>query len=344
MTLRIGLIGAGANTTKMHIPGFRKLPEVEIAAVANRSHESGARVAKEFDVPKVYESVEELIADPGIDAVCIGTWPYMHREYTIRALEAGKHVLCEARMATTLADAEEMLAAHERHPELVAQLVPAPFDFRFGPTITRLVKAGALGEVLQVTVTWLNGSSLDPSTPIHWRQRMEYSGRNIGMLGIYAEVIQRWLGDTTHVVADGAIVTAARPDAQSGEAVAVDVPDAFGVLARMANGATASYLISGVAVGEPANGIVLFGSKATIRWTPGESATMAAHGKPFEALTPDPGTDRGWRVEEDFIASIRDGAPVCLTSFEDGVRYMRFVDAAWRSWDEGRRIEISMES
>lgn len=339
--LRIGLIGAGANTRSMHIPGFRKLPDVEITAVANRSHESGARVAAEFGIPRVYDSVEALIADSEIDAVCIGTWPYMHREYTIRALEAGKHVLCEARMATTLDEAEEMLAAHERHPELVAQLVPAPFDSRFGPTVTRLINDGALGDIEQVTVTGLNGSSLNPATPIHWRQQRKYSGRNIGMLGIYAEVIQRWMGDTTRVVSDGVVTTATRPDAQTGDPVKVDVPDAFGVLARMANGATASYLISGVAAGAPANGIVVFGSKATIRWSPGESATMAEHGKPFEALTPDAGTDRGWRVEEDFVSSARKGAPVRLTSFEDGVRYMRFVDAAWRSWDEGRAIEIT---
>jgi predicted dehydrogenase len=339
--LRIGLIGAGANTRTMHIPGFRKLPDIEISAVANRSHESGERVAKEFDIPRVYDSVEELLADPAIDAVCIGTWPYKHREYTIGALEAGKHVLCEARMAMDLAQAEDMLAAHERHPELVAQLVPAPFDFQLGPTVTRLINDGALGEVLEVTVTALNGSSLNPATPIHWRQRMQYSGRNVGMLGIYAEVVQRWLGDTTHVVADGTIVTASRPDAETGQPVTVDVPDSFGVLARMANGARASYQISGVAAGAPANGIVLFGSKATIRWAPGESATMAEHGKPFEAIEADPGTDRGWRVEEDFVASVREGAPVRLTSFADGVRYMRFVDAAWRSWDEGRAIEIT---
>ncbi|MEO9253994.1 MAG: Gfo/Idh/MocA family oxidoreductase, partial [Tepidiformaceae bacterium] len=329
-TLRIGLIGAGANTRSMHIPGFRKLPDIEITAVANRSRESGTAVAKEFAIAKVYDSVEELLADRDIDAVCIGTWPYKHREYTIKALEAGKHVLCEARMATTLGEAEEMLAAHERHPELVAQLVPAPFDFRFGPTITRLINEGALGDIQQITVTALNGSSLNPATPIHWRQRREYSGRNVGMLGIYAEVIQRWMGDTTRVVSDGVVTTATRPDAQTGEPTKVDVPDSFGVLARMANGATASYLISGVAAGAPANGIVVFGSKATIRWSPGESATMAEHGKPFEALTSDPGTVLGWRVEEDFVASIREGAPVRLTSFGDGVRYMRFVDAAWR--------------
>jgi predicted dehydrogenase len=129
MPLRIGLIGAGANTRSQHIPGLRRSPDVEIVGVANRSLASGQRIADEFGIPRVFESVEALCASPDIDAVNIGTWPYKHREYTIMALEAGKHVLCEARMAMDLAEAEDMLAASERNPGLVAQLVPAPFDF-----------------------------------------------------------------------------------------------------------------------------------------------------------------------------------------------------------------------
>src|SRR5665213_5448 len=143
MPLRIGFIGAGGNTRSMHIPGFKKIEGVELAAVCNRTTLSGQRVADEFGIPKVYAEVGELLADPAIDAVCIGTWPYKHREYTIAALRARKHVLCEARMAGDLADAREMLAVSEALPDLVAQLVPAPFDFQLGPTITRLIAEGA---------------------------------------------------------------------------------------------------------------------------------------------------------------------------------------------------------
>ncbi len=47
-----------------------------------------------------------------------------------------------------------------------------------------------------------------------------------------------------------------------------------------------------------------------------------------------------WRVEQDFVASVRDGAPVELTNFRDGVRYMRFIEAVWDSWSQGRAIEV----
>ena len=74
----MGLIGAGRNTRDRHIPGFQEIDGVELVAVANRSRESGRRVADAFNIPKVYDSWRELLEDPDIDAVCIGTWPYMH--------------------------------------------------------------------------------------------------------------------------------------------------------------------------------------------------------------------------------------------------------------------------
>ena len=92
-SVRIGLIGAGKNTRERHIPGFQSVEGVEIAAVANRSMQSGRQVADQFNIPQVYGNWQELLEDDSLDAVCIGTWPYMHRTLTLAALESGKHVL-----------------------------------------------------------------------------------------------------------------------------------------------------------------------------------------------------------------------------------------------------------
>ncbi|MYI82270.1 MAG: gfo/Idh/MocA family oxidoreductase, partial [Chloroflexi bacterium] len=81
-TLRVGFIGAGANTRSRHIPGFQAIAGVELAAVCNRSRESGQRVADEFGIARVDEDPSALFDDPEIDAICIGTWPYRHREYS----------------------------------------------------------------------------------------------------------------------------------------------------------------------------------------------------------------------------------------------------------------------
>src|SRR6478735_2139109 len=129
--IRVGLIGAGGNTKAFHIPGLKKQDGVQIAAVANRTRESSQRVADEFAIPKVHDHWQALLEDASIDAVCIGTWPYMHAPLTIAALGAGKHVLCEARMAMDHGEAHAMLAASLRHPGLVAQIVPAPHTLAF---------------------------------------------------------------------------------------------------------------------------------------------------------------------------------------------------------------------
>ena len=92
--LRIGIIGAGANTRSRHIPGLRMQNSVEIVGVANRSAESSQKAAKELDIPKAYGDWTEIIADKTIDAVCIGTWPYTHAEMTIAALDAGSTFIC----------------------------------------------------------------------------------------------------------------------------------------------------------------------------------------------------------------------------------------------------------
>jgi predicted dehydrogenase len=336
----MGFIGAGANTASRHLPGFAATGKVEFVSVANRSLASSEKAAREFGIARAAASPEEVIADPEVNAICIGTWPYRHREYTVAALEAGKHVICEARMAGTLEDARAMHAAAAAHPDLVAQLVPAPFDFRLGPTITRLIREGSLGEVTEVHVNVLNGTGLDATSPLHWRMRMDYSGRNVMMLGIFQEIVQRWLGDTTRVMADGRIAVTTRIDEETGSARVVDVPDSYGVLSRLARGARATYAFSALTAGAPPPGISVYGTAGTLHWQMGDTARWGKHGETPTEIVPDPGTDRGWRVEEDFVASVLDGAPVELTSFDDGLKYMRFIDGAWQSWQTGQAVAL----
>src|SRR2546423_613519 len=148
--LRIGLIGAGANTRSRHIPGLQALPDVSLVAVCNRRPESTEAVAREYQVPRRYAHWEEVIADRDVDAVVIGTWPYLHCPITLAALQAGKHVLTEARMSLNAAEAHQMLAASRRHPNLVCQIVPSPYGLRGHAVMVELIRAGSLGELREV--------------------------------------------------------------------------------------------------------------------------------------------------------------------------------------------------
>ena len=211
-TLRIGIIGAGANTRSRHIPGLRMQNSVEIVGVANRSLASSQKAAKELDIPNAYSDWTEIISDKSIDAVCIGTWPYTHAEMTIAALDAGKHVLCEARMAMSAREAHAMLAASRRNPSRIAQIVPAPMTLPVDRTIADTIAGGAIGNVIAIDLCVSVGGYPNPDLPLHWRQSRDFSGNNIMALGIWYEQMARWIGHASSAFAVGQVVVKYRKD------------------------------------------------------------------------------------------------------------------------------------
>ena len=92
-----------------------------------------------------------MLDDDNINAVCIGTWPYMHRTMTLAALDAGKHVLTEARMASTAAEARDMLAVSRAHPDLVCQLTPTSTSYAIDNVLKRLIDDGHLASCCRWT-------------------------------------------------------------------------------------------------------------------------------------------------------------------------------------------------
>jgi len=109
----------------------------------------------------------------------------MHSAVTVSALEAGKHVFCQARMSMDLAEALEMLAASKRFPELVTMLCPPPYGMRCDLLVKKLLAEKHIGHPHHVRLRSLNGNFLDPEAPAHWRQRIEIGGLNVLTLGIY---------------------------------------------------------------------------------------------------------------------------------------------------------------
>src|SRR4051794_40080026 len=263
--IRIGIVGAGENTRVMHIPGLRAIDGVELVGVANRSRESSERVAGAFGIPRVFERWEDVVGDPGVDAVVIGTWPNMHAAVTIAALEAGKHVMCEARMARNAGEARAMLAAARARPALVGQVVPAPFTLHADATIRRLLEEGYLGDV--VVVDGRDGNAfLDREAPLAWRQDADISGRNVLYLGIWYESLMRWVGEATRVLARGRVFVPDRRDAE-GRRHAVRVPEHLDVVGDMACGAQLHLQLSAVTGLAGPGFVTLYGSDGTLRVT-----------------------------------------------------------------------------
>ena len=339
--IRLGLIGAGANTRLRHIPGFREQRGVEIVAVANRSRESGQRIASEYEIPKVYDNWLELIEDDNIDAICVGTWPYMHRNMVLAALEADKHVLTEARMATTAQEAHDMLDASRQFPHLVTQIVPSPFTFKIDNLLQEKIAEGYLGDLLSVSLQSLTGFA-DIDGPMHWRNDRDLSGYNILNMGIWYEAMIRWAGRATRVMAMTKINVSQRLDEQ-GDPVFITIPDQVDVLADLSNGAQASLRFSAVSGLSPGNDLWLYGSEGTIRVDSALNVYGGRRGDSQLSEIPNPENRQAvWRVEEEFCNAIRGQEKVTRTPFDIGVHYMEFTEAVTRSAQLGEAVSLPL--
>jgi predicted dehydrogenase len=323
--LRIGIVGAGNIVRTRHLSALKAKPDVEIVAVSNSTYESSEKFCSE-NLPEAtpIKNWPELVALPGIDIVWIGTPPYMHSAVTISALEAGKHVFCQARMSMDLAEAEEMLAASKRYPELVTMLCPPPFGMQADLMVKKILAENYIGRPHHVRLQSFTGNYLDSETPAHWRQKIEISGLNTLTLGIYVEVLQRWLGDITGVFARGKIIHPIR------EGYDVIVPDMLTVLCSFENGAEGVLEFSGVNAMESGDRLEIYGSAGTLTYDFSSDVVEAGKlgDRALHVVDIPQELEGEWRVEEDFLAAVKSKGRVRPhPTFEDGLRYMRVVQA-----------------
>lgn len=346
--VRIGLIGAGANTRRRHIPGLRAIPGVEILAVCNRRPDSTAAVAREHGVPRTYEHWEQVVGDRDLDAVVIGTWPYLHCPITLAALAAGKHVLTEARMSMNATDAHRMLSAARQHPKLVTQVVPSPYGLKGHEVMRERIEGGFLGELREVRVYSFGDTLADPAAPLSWRQDAALSGYNMLTLGILQETLLRWVPPPVRVLAQVHAHVPTRIDPQSGVRRAVGTPDSVQVLAVLDNGARASYHFSGATPFGQGMGIELYGSDGALCYDlatdriRGISRRQGARSAEWQEIAIPPEKEGGWRVEAEFIEAIRTGTPIRFTDFETGVAYMEFTEAVAVSAQAEEPVELPL--
>jgi predicted dehydrogenase len=135
-----------ADINRKVIPGLRASEKAELIAVASRDQHRADEYAREWEIERAYGSYEALLADPDVEAVYISLPNTLHCEWSIRAIEAGKHVLCEKPMSRHVGDVEAAFDAAERNGRLLMEA----FMYRHNPQTARLrqlVDDGAIGEL-----------------------------------------------------------------------------------------------------------------------------------------------------------------------------------------------------
>ncbi len=346
MPINIGFIGAGSIARQRHLPNLAKIPGVQVIAVANRSRQSAQAVAGDFNIPEVVDDWRRLVARQDIDAIFIGTWPYMHQEMSVAALNAGKHVFCQARMAMDLAQAKTMVAAAHAHPKQVHMVCPPPQRMPFEPYIQNLLATGQLGTLTAVELYAVGGANLDREK-ITWRERAEFSGRQILARGIYAETLNAWLGPYEELCARLATPIPIKTDPATHQSVPIGIPQVVTITGKLKNGALAYEHHSGLATDQSTPGarLTIWGLNGTLRYAFGDSIELAQPGQRLAPVDVPAQFRRGWCVEQDFITAVqnaRQNKPWKVSpDFDEALLYMQKVEAVHVSAKTGHSIRLA---
>lgn len=170
--VKIGIIGTG-NIGKEHIKAFQQLENITVEAVTDTYLPGAQQTAKQFDIPKVFPSVDELLKDSSIEAVVISVPNKFHAQLTIQSLEHGKHVLLEKPMALSLEDAKSIVAAQRA----TGGLVMISHQMRWEWEVLQLkeqVDKGAFGRIYHAKAGWMRRKGI-PGWGT-WFTRKEFSG------------------------------------------------------------------------------------------------------------------------------------------------------------------------
>ena len=186
--LRWGILGV-AHIVDRLLPAFAKSAHAELRAVASRSEEKAQAAAKAANIPVAHGSYEALLEDPAIDAVYIPLPNTLHAEWTRRAAERGKHILCEKPLTPTAAEARELVAFCAARKVLLMD----GFMWPHHPRTTRLRKFlddGGVGKVERVTAAFTY--PLKPLEPSNIRLRSDLAGGSLLDVGCYPVFGIRW--------------------------------------------------------------------------------------------------------------------------------------------------------
>ncbi|MCL6604794.1 MAG: Gfo/Idh/MocA family oxidoreductase [Paenibacillus sp.] len=380
---RIGMIGykfmgkAHSNAYRSLPMFFPKAPKLDMAVICGRNEEAVGQAAEQLGWSESMTDWRDLLAREDIDVIDINAPSDAHKEITLAAVKAGKHIFCEKPLALTLADSREMLQAAEEAG--IAHMVG--FNYRFSPAVRlakKLVESGRLGKIYHFRACFLQDWIIDPDFPLVWRLQKEIAGSGShGDLGAHLIDLAHFLvGDVKEVIGMSETFIKERPIAaemtglsakgsKDGPRGEVTVDDATLFLARFDNGAMGNFEATRFAAGHRStNAFEINGSLGSVKFdfermnelevyfTSDDEdvqgfrrvlATDPAHAY-AEAWWP-PGHTIGFEhtfIHEmlEFSTAIEEGR-LPEPNFRDGVKCQAVLEAVERSIDERRWVQLS---
>jgi len=257
--INVGVIGCGKIAQVRNLPEYHDHREANIAAVFDLDKTRADEMARKYGA-KSYNSYQELLADPSIDAVSVCTANATHCEITVAALEAGKHVLCEKPMATTLEECERMVEAAERTGKFL--MVGHNQRLAKAHVVARnLIEAGEIGKILSFRTTFGHGG---PETWAIDSKNVWFFDKKLAALGAMADLgIHKT--DLIHFLTQERVVEVAAfvgtLDKKDKDGNLIGVDDNAICIYKLSGGAVGTMKASWTFYGPEDNSTVLYGTK-----------------------------------------------------------------------------------
>ncbi|MBE5773151.1 MAG: Gfo/Idh/MocA family oxidoreductase [Clostridiales bacterium] len=342
--INVGIIGCGKVAQVRHLPEYADNKNVKIAGLFDLNMQRAEELAGKYGA-KAYGSYAELLADPAIDAVSVCSSNNSHAEIAIAALKAGKHVLCEKPMATTLADCEEMVRMAEecgkylmigQNQRLAAAHVKAK----------ELIDAGEIGRIISFETAFRHGGpetwSIDPGANTWFFDKKRAAMGAMADLGIHkTDLVQFLIGqEITEVSAQLSVL-----DKKFSDGSPITVDDNAVCIFRMDGGCVGTMQASWTNYGPEDNSTILYGTEGVMRIYDDPAHSIVLNKKGGETLyfdvdeiqTNDNQTKSG--VIDLFVSAIMDPAVEGITG-KSVLPAMRAIFAAIESSEKGCCVKI----
>ena len=342
--IKIGVLGCGKIAQVRHIPEYAANPDCELAAFYNPTRKRAEDMAAKYG-GKVYDTPEALLADPEIDAVSVCAANYAHAELAIKAMRAGKDVLCEKPMAVTPEDCEAMV----RVAKETGRTLMIAHNQRFAKAHVKakaLIDAGTIGRIVTFRTTFGHGGpetwSINPGKNTWFFDKSKAAMGAMADLGVHkTDLIHYLTGE--RVVRTTAKVATLDKRGENGELIGVD--DNAVCIYELTGGIVGTMTASWTFYGAEDNSTVLYGTKGIMRIydDPAHSIVVTLADGTRELYdvekiqTNDNQTKSG--VIDAWIDCLKNHTAPAVTG-EDALCAMRAVFASLRSSELGAAVEI----
>ena len=341
----IGIIGCGKIAQVRHIPEYNDNPDAKLVAFYDLNTARAKALAEQYG-GRAYESVEALLADPNVDAVSVCSANASHAEITVAALEAGKHVLCEKPMATTLEDCERMVAAARKSGKYLMidqnqRLAGAHRKAR------ELIRAGAIGKPLTFRTAFRHGGpetwSVDPGKSTWFFDKKRAAMGAMADLGVHkTDLIQYLIGQTVDEV-EAQLCTL---DKKFSDGSPITVDDNAFCIYHMDGGAVGTMIASWTNYGPEDNSTVINGTEGVLRIYDDPAHTLVLERKDgtrvcydVDAIPTNDNQTKSGMIDL-FVEGLKDPTVQGIDA-QSVLTAMRAVFAAIESSETGRRVKTS---